>query len=462
MPIFRPRNRVEILREMTARVVARSQLQGLFRNSALFHILAAAANEAAEVYVQLARMRSLFSIDKATGSDLDERATEIVGNTIARRGSLYASGTVVFSRVGTTGTVTIPAGTLVAANDAQGLVRFRTTAAGSITPGNTASAAVAIISTEAGIRGNVEADTIVRFVSRVAGVTGVTNTARLSNGRDRESDRAFRGRLKDYVQALSRGTVSALEGFARNVVMSDGRRVVFAHVVERAVPNGIVTLYIDDGTGAVESYDSGYLTSPDGMLPSAVGGETNLYTTEHPIRDDGSFVFRINNVEQVRGTDYNLNPALGQIELLSALVAADACEAEYRYYTGLIQQTQRIIDGDAAVPLAFPGVRPAGQQVRVQAPQTVQQSVEAQISIASDYDTTVVISEVESVIQEYINGLDIGAAVISAEIVQLAMNVNGVLNFRITDLTGSAPPVADQVILPNQVARINSASITVT
>jgi uncharacterized phage protein gp47/JayE len=462
VPIFRPRNRVEILRDMAARVVARSRLKGLFRNSVTFHILAAAANELSEAYVQLARMRALFSIDKATGTDLDERAAEIVGNVITRRSALHASGTVVFTRPGTAGTVTVPSGTIVAAQDAQGLVKFRTTSAASITPGNTSSAAVAVIALDAGIRGNVEAGTIVRFVTRVTGVTGVSNTAAIRNGLDRERDQDFRARLKDFVQSLSRGTPRALEGFARNVLLSDGRRVVFAHVVEPAIPNGIVELFIDDGTGAIESYDSSYLTSPDTIVSSASGGETDLYTTQRPIRDDGSFEVRKNGVTLVRGTDYELNPALGQIELAAPLVAADAVEADYRYYTGLIQQTQRVIDGDEALPLAFPGVRASGVMVLVKAPQAVFQTLVGQISVASDYDVTEVIAAAKAAVQEYVNGLDIGEHVIAAEIVQRVMEVDGVTNFRITSLSGSVPPVADQVILPNQVARVISASITIT
>lgn len=78
MPVFQPRNRIQILREMVARVVARSKLAGLTRNSVVFHVLAGAANEDAEQYVQLARLRNVFAIDKATGSDLDERAKEVL------------------------------------------------------------------------------------------------------------------------------------------------------------------------------------------------------------------------------------------------------------------------------------------------------------------------------------------------------------------------------------------------
>ena len=470
MPIFQPRNRVQILREMVARAVARSKLAGLFRNSVMFHVLVAAANEDAEQYVQMARLRNLFSIDRARGSDLDERAKDIVPGIIRRRPALFATTTVIFSRPGTTGTVVIPVGTQLYATDAEGQVRFRTTAAASILAGNTQSAAVPVVATVAGTRANVIAGAIASFINRIPGVTTVTNPSAVSNGQDRESDESFRARIKAFVQAISRGTPRALEGFAKNVILADGRRVLYAKIVETILPSGIVELFIDDGTGAVETFDATYIGSPDLLLASALGGERNLFTTSRPIRDDGSFVLEIDSgsgfVTQVRGTDYELNPAIGQIELLAAswpsgLSAGDAVRASYRFYTGLIQETQRVIDGDPADPLRRPGVRAAGIQVRVKAPQTVFQSLVGSVSAAEGFDPALVISAVRAAIQDYINTLDIGDDVIVAEIIERAMAVPGMFNFRLTSLNGSSP-AADQTVLDNQVARITSGAITLT
>lgn len=475
MPVFQPRNRIQILREMVARVVARSRLTGLFRNSVMFHVLAAAANEDAEQYVQLARLRALFSIDRAKGSDLDERAAEIVPGVIRRRGALFASGNVQFSRQGTTGTLPIPAGTQVGAVDAQGQVRFRTTAATTIGAGNTTSGLVNVVATIAGTRGNVPAGpgagSINQLVSRIPGVTGVTNPSAFTNGQDRESDDRFLARLKAFIQAISRGTPTALEGFARQVILSDGRRVLYARLVEPTIPTGTVRLYIDDGTGSVEEYDETYLASPDVFIPSAVGGETTLFTTARPIRDDGSFALEADvgagYATLTRGVDYELNPARGVVELLPtgslpSLGAGNAVRANYRYYTGLIQETQRVLDGDPADAIRRPGVRGAGGMLLVLPPSAVFQSVTAAIAVLDDYDPNEVAADVRAAIQGYINTLDIGEDVIVAEIVERAMAVTGMHNFRITDLSGSGAGGADQVILDNQVARITSGSITLS
>lgn len=465
MPIFQLRNRVQIIRDMVARVIARSPLTGLTINSAVYAVLAAAGTEDAEIYFQMARLRDLFSIDKATGSDLDERAKEIVPAFVTRRAPLAASGVVIFSRPGTTGAISIPVGTLVAAADSQGSIRYRTTTSGTIPDAASVSGNITVVALDKGTRANVAAGQIVKFVTRVAGATGVSNAAAFTNGRDRESDVDFRARLKSFVQSLSRGTVTAIESFARNVILVDGRRVLFAKTVEPALPTGIIRLYVDDGTGFVEEYDSTYISGYDTFLPSAAGGETNLFTTEKPIRDDGGFVLEINAVVQVRGTDYELNPATGQIELSAAsypsgLIAADAVRANYRYFIGLISETQRVVDGDTADPLRFPGVKAAGVQVLVTPPQAVMQTLTGSISVLAGYDPINVAANVATAIQGYINSLDIGSDVIVAQIIEDAMGVPGMFNFRISNLSGGA--AVDQVMLDNQVARIASASITLT
>jgi uncharacterized phage protein gp47/JayE len=457
VPAFQPRNRTQIIRDMVARVIGRSRLSGLTRNSVIFHALAAASNEDAEQYIQMARLRSLFSVDKATGSDLDQRAAEILPGTLVRRGALFASTTVIFSRPGTTGTVTIPAGTQVGGVDDRGTVRYRTTAAGSILGGNTQSAAIPVTATTRGTRANLGAGTIVRILDRVAGVTAVTNPAAVTNGVDRESDASFRRRLKGFVQSMSRGTPVAIESAARNVALPDGSRVVFAQLVEPVIPNGVVELFVDNGAGSIETFDSSFLGTPDLFLPSAVGGETLLQLSQVAVRDDGSFVLELDAgggfVTLVRGTDYELNAPLGVIELAASLSAGDAVRASYRYYTGLIGETQRVIDGVSGDPTRQ-GVRPAGVLVEVKPATLVAQTVTATIAVEPDFDPTAVAASVSTALQDYINNLDIGEDVIVAEIIERSMAVTGMRNISV------ATPAADVIILGGQVARIDASNIT--
>ena len=448
---------------MVARVVARSDLIGLTRNGAIFHLIAAASSEDAEQYFQMSRLRDLFAIDKATGSDLDARAAEIVPGTIVRREALKGSTTAVFSRPGIVGTTAIPSGSIEAASDAQGQIKFQTTAAGSILAGSTDSLPITVVAIEAGTRGNVAAGSINQFVSRIAGVTTVTNGTAVSNAQDRESDAAFRARIRAYVQAISRATPTAIESFANNVTLSDGRRVLFANLKEPIIPDGTVQLYIDDGTGSVEEFDSTFIGTPEVVVAAAVGGEVQAFSGQKPIRDDGSFVLEVDfgggYIVQTLGVDYDFNAAQGTVVLTTALLVGDAVRMTYRYYTGLIQETQKVVDGDPLNPLVYPGVRAGGIQVYVLAPALVAQSMSATISVLGGFDTTTVAAAVSTAIQDYINNLPIGADVIVSEIIERAMGVTGMFNFRFQTLTGSTPP-SDQVVLDDQVARITAANIT--
>jgi uncharacterized phage protein gp47/JayE len=461
MPLFRPRTRPEILRVMIARVIARTPLVGLVRNSVIFHLLAAAADEDAEQYFQLANLRKIFSIDTATGSDLDSRAAEIQPGVVVRRTALFTSGDVTFGRTDTTASVLIPAGTIISAEDAQGQIKYRTTANATILAGNNSVAGVTVVAIDAGERANVEEFQIVQFITRVPGVETVANQTAFSNGRNRESDASFRARLKRHVQALSRGTPIAIESFALNAQLPDGRRPLFAKVVEPIVPTGTFDVILDDGTGTIEEFEETFLFADDPMLPAANGGEVDVFTTNRPIRDDGTFQLFINAALQVRDVDYVLNAPMGKCELLAPLTLGDTVTGRYRNYIGLIQEVQRIIDGDFATAITHPGVRAAGTLAQVLPATPVFQSLAANVAVASDFDVEEVLDNVREALLDYINGLDIGAPVIVAELCSRAMEVEGVFNFQVTDLSGTSPAV-DQVIPKTQVARITSANLIIT
>lgn len=447
---------------MIARVIARSGLKGLVRNSVVFHLLAAAADEDALQYFEMAKLRLLFSIDSATGSDLDERAAEIAPGTIKRRESLFASGETTLGRTGTTGILTIPAGTLVGAEDEDGQISYRTTVSTDIIDTTDTVTGVPVVALEAGARGNAVALTVVQLLTRVPGLVSVVNPSDFVNGQDREDDESFRARLKLYVQALSRGTVTAIESFALGVQLVDGRRVLFAHVVEPITPSGTYEVYIDDGTGNVDEFEETFLASDDTLINPALGGEINLFTTQKPIRElSTALTAEKNAVPLVRGVDYELNVANGQLELAVALVAGDVVTARYSNFSGLIQETQRVIDGDRSTLLTHPGVRAAGTRAIVMEPGVAIQTLAANVSVRADFDVEIVIEEVVAVLQAYINGLDIGQSVIAAEIIERAMKVDGMFNFQISELSGTFPAV-DQFILPNQVARIVSANLQIT
>lgn len=154
-----------------------------------------------------------------------------------------AAGEVIFSRTGTSGTVDIPIGTLIATADG---LQFRTTEAAEITDGNNDSSATDIQAMRAGSLYNVAASTIVIIVSPLSGVDSVDNASATSGGLDEESDSAFLDRFQQFIEGLGQANVAGLIAGAKGI---DGVRS--ASVVEHFPPSSSynASVYIDDGAG---------------------------------------------------------------------------------------------------------------------------------------------------------------------------------------------------------------------
>lgn len=264
MPRFQPKRFEQILADMLARMVARTALSDVSDTSVFKHLLAAAARSDDEQYYQMQNLLSLFNIDTATGDDLDERAKDIQPALISRISAAKATGTVVFSRAGTSGTTTIAIGTKVKTSSG---VIFTTTATGTITAASPEqvsghgvgrdSGLVAVVADLPGITGNAAAGTVTKFETKPAGIDEVTNLSAFANGRDKETDSSFRNRLKLYVQSLARcsplAMQSALIGQEDPIT---GTTILFAKVIEDTINLGNVSVYVDDGTGSAESVAS--------------------------------------------------------------------------------------------------------------------------------------------------------------------------------------------------------------
>ena len=261
MPTFTPKSHEQILAGMLAKVISRTNLNDVGDAAALKHVLSASARQDSEQYYQMSLLLQLFSIDTAVGEDLDARAKEIQPGTITRLAAKKAVGTVIFSRAGVAGTVTIPVGTRIKTGNG---VEFLTTSQGTISPtspvqitghitgqdSNLISVAAAI----AGSAGNVASGVVNKFSSKPAGVDSVINLAPFVQGTDLETDDSFRARIKAYVASLARCTVGSIES---NIIGQQdpvsGATALFCTVWEDLINRGNIIVYVDDGTGTAES-----------------------------------------------------------------------------------------------------------------------------------------------------------------------------------------------------------------
>lgn len=470
MAKFQPQRDEQIFTKMLARVIARTDMSDVADTSTVKHMLAAAARADGELYYQLTLLLQLFSIDKATGDDLDERAKDVQPSIIKRRQATKAVGTVIFSRNGTSGTITIPVGTKVKTPDG---VVFSTTSPGTIgelsgeqITGHGVgrdSGPVPVLADIAGSAGRVSGETVTKFVSKPAGVDEVTNPSAFQTaGLDKESDDDFRNRIKTFIAGLARSTVVALEaGVIGAQDPTSGKTILFSKAVEDLGRLGFVTLYVDDGTGTAEStidVDNENLTFGFAGPPAntAVGGETTLKTHNFPVK--GSAVFKLisnHRGELIRGTDYLLNTASGQIQMTPALVAGENVIAKYTYYTGLIALGQKIIDGDKDDRTNFPGLRAAGILVVVQVPQVLLQNIEVTLVVSDGYVQETVAAAVAQAVKDYINNLAISGDVVKNELIARIMAVAGVQDCDVIQ------PEDTVTILDDQLARTTDENIDV-
>lgn len=118
--------------------------------------------------------------------------------------------------------------------------------------------------------------------------------------------------------------------------------------------------------------------------------------------------------------DYLLAPGIGQIELIEMtnVPTGSRLFSWYVRYGGLIQETQRVLDGDIRSPIGYPGARAAGVNLVVKAP----------VYVGFDIMTTLVLSEgvnagaqrerADRIIRNYVNELNCGESFIITEMIR--------------------------------------------
>lgn len=472
MAKFTPKTFETHLQRMIDRVVARTALSDLTDASVFKHVLAAVARELDDIDFQMLNLLDLFDINRATGDDLDERAAEIQPGTLVRKAAIQAFGNVEFTRTTPNpgpGDITIPIGTRVEVPGEDPPIIFQTTAVGTIAVSASTTGDVAALAETAGVKGNVSQDTITGFKgAKPSGVNAVNNPADFGGGQDKETDDAFRTRLKNFVSSLSRCTPLALELFASDVSLPTGQRVEFVKAVEDIVTLGLVRLFIEDGAGTTVSTANNMgspeiLTSgPDFPGDVAQGGETQLFSDNFPLVDTATIIVEktpgpvtlIRNDAGANG--YTLNPASGQILLNTALLSGDAVTIEYTWYTGLIAAVQKVIDGDENDRENFPGVRAAGVLVLVLSPTLITVTIDMAVIVLSGFDRSAVLAEVTNALKDYVNTLGVGNDVLRAEIIERAMRIDGVFNVNLTT------PAADVLVLEDRIARVQDSDITLS
>ena len=230
-----------------------------------------------------------------------------------------------------------------------------------------------------------------------------------------------------------------------------------------------------------ESLTAGTATLVDPLVDDVTAQEVRQVQVVSTSTEEGQRRFFLNNPPVVRSTErvyyklaagtsfvllgsseYVLNKGTGEFIIVSTagLPAGTQVVVSYNYYTNIIAEVQKVLEGDINDATNYPGVKAAGVFCTVEAPTIKRVTVNATITA----ETTFIVSElaplVEQEIAAYINSLKIGRDVIRSRLIDFAHNVQGVRSVTITQ------PTSDITVLENELPRAFDASgdsiITVT
>ncbi|MGW7100378.1 baseplate J/gp47 family protein [Streptomyces sp. NPDC054838] len=173
-------------------------------------MLDAYAASLSDAYLEQHLLSYAYDVDSKIDADLDS-FTQLFG--IARIPARRAAGAVTFSRSGDLApTVFIPVGTEISSAADPSLV-VQTVTGGTLMPGST-SVTIPVQAVSAGAEGNLGAGSATQITSPIQGVNSVVNTAALTGGASRETDKELRERWKRTAFRSLAGTEQMYLGVA--------------------------------------------------------------------------------------------------------------------------------------------------------------------------------------------------------------------------------------------------------
>lgn len=155
-------------------------------------------------------------LSTASSTDVDSFVADF---GLTRLAAVASTGAVTFARTTTTQQATIPPGTqLQTADGTQSFTvigdttktAWNVSANAYIIPISTTSITASVRAVNAGIQGNVLANTITTLNQPIQGVQTVTNASAYANGVDAETDTALKARFALYVSGLRSGIKAAV------------------------------------------------------------------------------------------------------------------------------------------------------------------------------------------------------------------------------------------------------------
>jgi hypothetical protein len=357
-----------------------------FTKGAVFRALAE-AQASVSLWLQglILQLLTVTRLQTSKGIDVDTFVADFMppapggavlpdGRVSPRLPANAATGLVTFTRATPTNPAVIPVGATVQSTD--GTQTFTVYAdptnsaysvnaggvgiAGYTIPAAVASLIVPVQNTVPGIFGNVQAGAITIIQTGMSGVDTVTNVAAFTNGFNAESDAALKARFVLFINSLAKGTEGAI-GFAVQSVQQGMQYQIIENPPPAPGLPPAVTLYVDDGSGAIPAGTlTAATTAAQAMRAAGVSlgvfGATKLLANVTMTIVTAPGYLHTTLVAQVvaavtsyiNGLGLGATPTLGQLSYLRlAQVAFDASP-------GVIDVTTYTLNGVAAdlVPAA--------------------------------------------------------------------------------------------------------------
>jgi len=250
------------------------RLSGVFLNFAKGKVFRALAEAVAGVCLWLQKntlsVLKLTRLSTSYGADADSWVADF--GIIERIGAVAATGLVTFSRFTASGSMPLIAvGALVKTQDGTQSFTvyadatnpaYSSSLVGYVLPAQVTSLIVPVVSVTPnpnnaqnlpGSNGNVAAGSISVIASSIPGIDAVTNPAAFTNGSDDESDPDFKAAFRLAIASLSKGTAAAFELAINRIKTGMQVSIMDGYDLDGTVDHGMVTIIVDDGSGAVSS-----------------------------------------------------------------------------------------------------------------------------------------------------------------------------------------------------------------
>jgi len=459
MPVFVPRTSKQVLRDLLAKVVSRTDVSDVNVGSTLFTLLNGVAVEIANTEARFFNLRQGFSIQNATGDELDKRCSELPPIGIQRKLNINAAGSalkIVRDESDINNPLIIPSGQIVARNDNG--QQYRTTQAVTIPAGNTEIDNVYIVALTPGELANCIEGQINTIINMPDTVIEVSNTSQISNGVNREGDASLRNRATRYINSIGRVSKSALEFLGTSFRSSENVSFKFAKVFEDPEQPGLAQLVVDDGTG---------LRSPASEVVNDIsyvisGGGSRFLTHQrpsvNPVRASQVSIVRSGADVPVDENDFVSIPERGLIFFKDGVLQDNdrVTIRNIRVYRGLIAELQDEIEGNVNNGAILTGFRAAGCRVRVVPPSLSNISMDVRIIIRPDQNSETMKQQIKEAIVDYINELDIGENLIPSALTTHIMTTQPVLS---CSLFATSTDNALETIYPQSARHVLRASL---